>query len=303
MSWELAGSSSCYQITAFWVSVLMWSTPQPSTGQGRHWPRGRELPHVSHPWLPPPKWSTRYPSLCIELHSIVCLGRVTRVLAKHKQHGGDSLTTNVPAAQLYTQMHVKQMPAAAYPDACTAEHSTQHCWDTQSSSPTLHTQGNYITQTHTMQNRCWEHWPPCATGQWLLWDTSLALVFIAPTPLVIQTLICVSQLLLLLRFVLMQKLPHFLLYRGLGFLSFGGFFFLNPTSTCWVSKVQTHSTFTLPQRTWSSNEYVHSNNRHEVSSSKGKRKLFQNPAFLHHLCQQLSFIIFKVLFLQLDIWK
>lgn len=154
-----------------------------------------------------------------------------------------------------------------------------------------HTRRPHATQTHTKQNRCWEHWPPCATAQWLLWNTSLTLAFIAPTLLVIQTLICMSQLLLLLRFVLMQKLPHFLLYRGLGFLSFGGFFFLNPTSTCWVSKVQTHSTFTLPQRTWSSNEYVHSNIRHEVSSSKGKRKLFQNPAFLHHLCQQLSFFL------------
>lgn len=48
-------------------------------------------------------------------------------------------------------MHVKQMPAAAYPDACTAEHSTQHCWDTQSSSPTLHIQGDLTLHTHNVK--------------------------------------------------------------------------------------------------------------------------------------------------------
>lgn len=78
-------------------------------------------------------------------------------------------------------------------------------------------------------------------------------------------------------------------------------FFLNSTSTCWVSKLQTHSTSILPQRIQSSSMC---NIRHEVSSSKGKRKQFQSPAFLHHLCQQLFFFsIFKVLFSQLHMWK
>lgn len=78
------------------------------------------------------------------------------------------LDKNVPAVQLNTNMHVKQMSTAAHPEECTAEHSTQHCRDTQSSSTTLYTQGDLTLHKHTQWKTAAVNTDSilsCATGQ------------------------------------------------------------------------------------------------------------------------------------------
>lgn len=56
------------------------------------------------------------------------------------------MTTNVPAVHLFTHMHMMQVSTAAYPDECTAEHSTHYC--TQSTL-ILYKQGDLMLHKHT----------------------------------------------------------------------------------------------------------------------------------------------------------
>lgn len=161
----------------------------------------------------------------------------------------------------------------------------------------IHTRRPHATQTHTVENCCCEHWQytvlchrtvtvehkfhSCLHCSNTLGHTNSYLYIRNLAALTVCTYAKTTTL------YPWTWLGFCGLWRAFLYCRF--FFFLNSTSTCWVSKAQTHSTSILPQRIQLSNEYIHSNIRHEVSSSKGKRKLFQNPAFLHHLCQQLFF--------------
>lgn len=127
----------------------MWSTPQPSTGQERHWPRGENChTFLTHDSLHP-NGAHVFPFVQ-SCHPTVSLGRVTRLL---QSTNSMEQTAGQQMSQLfsYTHMHVKQMPAAAHPVESTAEHSTQPCTGTQSTW-TLYTQGDLTLHKHTQWN-------------------------------------------------------------------------------------------------------------------------------------------------------